>query len=194
MANGQRGRQRRDELVRAGAHLFALHEYSQSSTSDLLEAASVSKGAFYHYFNSKEELAVAARCRRSLRRELIEPINGVVDPGQRWGRLLERLAELSASGGWHDGLLLARLVQDAGQQPNELAEQLERTIEGLVETFAGWIGDAQRAGMIAGELGPDAVARLVLAAWFGAAGLDELEGVAMPLDALVGQLALLTKK
>ena len=196
MADGQRGRQRRDELVRAGAHLFALHGYSQTSTSDLLEAASVSKGAFYHYFNSKENLAVAvvAMCRDTLRHELIEPVRAVVDPGKRWRRLLERLAELGTSGGRNDSLLLVRLVQEAGQQPNELAGQLEQTIGWLVEHFEGWITDAQTAGAVATELAPDTLARLVLSVWFGATGLNELEGLASPLDTLVQQLDLLTKK
>ncbi len=47
---------RRNEILDAAQQLFTLKGYDQTSVQDILDAAGISKGAFYHYFSSKEEL------------------------------------------------------------------------------------------------------------------------------------------
>ena len=59
MAKGPRGSQTRDDILLTAGRLFALHGYYHTSMLDILEALSLSKGAFYYHFKSKEDLAVA---------------------------------------------------------------------------------------------------------------------------------------
>jgi len=47
---------RRNEILDAAQQLFAFKGYDQTSVQDVLDAAGISKGAFYHYFTSKSEL------------------------------------------------------------------------------------------------------------------------------------------
>ncbi len=47
---------RRNEILDAAQQLFTLKGYDQTSVQDILDAVGISKGAFYHYFISKEEL------------------------------------------------------------------------------------------------------------------------------------------
>lgn len=49
----------RDSLVNAGVVVIAEKGYSGSSVDDIVRQAGVSKGAFYHHFNSKEDFAVS---------------------------------------------------------------------------------------------------------------------------------------
>lgn len=57
---------RRAELLNRAAGLFLQHGYENVSLNDLIADAGVSKGAFYHWFSSKDAL-VAALAERSAR-------------------------------------------------------------------------------------------------------------------------------
>ena len=57
---------RRDELLDVAQRLFALHGYDGTSVSQIIVELGVSKGAFYHYFSSKEDLVEALACRFAL--------------------------------------------------------------------------------------------------------------------------------
>ena len=62
-ATSTRGRAKgtsKEKLVRAARKLMLAQGYPITSVDDILEAAGVSKGSFYHYFDSKEELALTA--------------------------------------------------------------------------------------------------------------------------------------
>lgn len=51
---------KRIELLKIAEQVFATKGYNETNISDILEIAGISKGAFYHYFKSKEELLEAS--------------------------------------------------------------------------------------------------------------------------------------
>ena len=59
-ARGRARRTSKEKLVRAARNLMLAQGYPTTSVDDIIEAAGVSKGSFYHYFDSKEELALTA--------------------------------------------------------------------------------------------------------------------------------------
>jgi AcrR family transcriptional regulator len=68
------GRRTREVLMEAGRKVFVERGYHGAHVSDLVEAAGVSRGAFYRYFESKDELArtLAARAMRTVSLVLAE--------------------------------------------------------------------------------------------------------------------------
>src|SRR5919109_180712 len=50
----------RSRLLDAAMQLIRAHGYSATSVDDICRAAGLTKGAFFHHFRSKEDLAVAA--------------------------------------------------------------------------------------------------------------------------------------
>ena len=54
---------RRDELLDVAQRLFASNGYDGTSVNQIIAELGVSKGAFYHYFTSKEDLVEALACR-----------------------------------------------------------------------------------------------------------------------------------
>jgi AcrR family transcriptional regulator len=56
MTQQQRGSNTRKKLVDAAARLFAERGYNSTSTTDILEAAGVTRGALYHHYTGKEHL------------------------------------------------------------------------------------------------------------------------------------------
>jgi TetR/AcrR family transcriptional repressor of nem operon len=57
---GRAKRTSREKLVRAARNLMLAQGYPITSVDDIIEAAGVSKGSFYHYFDSKEALGLTA--------------------------------------------------------------------------------------------------------------------------------------
>lgn len=185
MAKGARGKRTRSDILQTASRLFALNGYFHTSTSDILESVSVSKGAFYHHFRSKEDLAIAIleRLRRDYQESLIEPVRKA-DSGRRPGEMLNRIVELNQSGQWFNCLLIARLAQEMSQQEGELARQVVETVNWLIEFWREIISDAQTAGSISHSMDPRIMAELIFTAWTGALICRELDDGIINLDTL----------
>lgn len=54
---------RRDEILDVAQQLFASQGYDATSVNHIIAAVGVSKGAFYHHFEAKEDLLEALACR-----------------------------------------------------------------------------------------------------------------------------------
>ncbi len=52
----KKAEERRKEILQKAQELFYRHGYTNTTVSMVIEALQISKGAFYHYFKSKEEL------------------------------------------------------------------------------------------------------------------------------------------
>ncbi|MCK5270387.1 MAG: TetR/AcrR family transcriptional regulator [Sedimentisphaerales bacterium] len=185
MAKGTRGKRTRSDILQTASRLFALNGYFHTSTSDILESVSISKGAFYHHFKSKEDLALAIleQLRRDFQELLIEPV-GRVEPEKRPGEMLDRIVALNQSGQWFNCLLIARLVQEMSQQEGELAGQVVETVNWLIGFWREIISDAQTAGSISRSLDPRIMAELIFAAWTGAIICNELDDGIIHLEHL----------
>lgn len=86
--------ERRDTILAAAARLITTRGYDAVTIADVLEAAEISKGAFYHYFSSKEQLLHAVIAGRIDKwAETIEAaLAGVSDPVERLRVLVSALA------------------------------------------------------------------------------------------------------
>ena len=51
--------ERREEIIRTAERLFLAQGYEKTSISDIVKDINVSQGAFYYYFESKEDVLVA---------------------------------------------------------------------------------------------------------------------------------------
>jgi TetR/AcrR family transcriptional regulator, cholesterol catabolism regulator len=85
---------RRAELLDRAAALFVQHGYENVSLNDLIAAARISKGAFYHWFPSKDEL-ITALAERSARDQFAAIEEATA---QCRGNALERLNALLQAG------------------------------------------------------------------------------------------------
>ncbi len=55
----QRSEETRSRIFEAAIKLFSRHDYNQASVDDICTEAGISKGAFYHHFESKQALFLA---------------------------------------------------------------------------------------------------------------------------------------
>ena len=190
MAQAARGVKTREEMIRAAIRLFALHGYHTTSMNDILEAVSLSKGAFYHHFSSKEALGrdVLIQVQNDYEQQAFGPVRAGGKPETRWRNMLAKMVELNESGQWENCLLLARLVQEAHQQESELFEQVNEAVNQLIGFWRELIEDAQSAQTMRGDLDARVLAELIVATFLGAIGGGELNGEALQLRHIADQL------
>ena len=196
MAQAKKGARTREDIVEAAARLFAMHGYFNTSLNDILEAASISKGAFYHHFHSKEELALAAlqRLQADYEQELFEPVRTGGEPDQRWRLMLKKIVALNLSGQWDHCLMLARLAQETARQEGPFPEQVAQAINRLIDFWRELIIDAQTAGAVRDDLDAPILAELIVTTLLGAVGCREINDRPVQLDKITEHLTLLISR
>ena len=96
--------------------MFSIHGCRSTSIVDIITASGITKGGFYHYFKSKEDLCAAliAHLREDYQ-NLLDSIMPDIDPVDALRQLLGKIAELNASGEWVNCRLVLRLTGEAHQ-------------------------------------------------------------------------------
>ena len=127
----------RESLVSAAMQLMLRQGYSATGIDSICDRAGVSKGAFYHSFRSKEELAVAAL--ESFFRRGLEELQSIdvrdVAPAERLPLFVERLAD-RAELLWQNGCLIGGLTTEMALANDELQRHVARQFDELAEVVA----------------------------------------------------------
>jgi len=189
MVKSARGKHRRQEILQAAGHLFSLRGYFHTSTTDILEAVAISKGAFYYHFRSKEELVAALldELRKDYEQEVIKHVVGA-DAAERPAALLDRLVELNTSGRWYNCLLLTRLAMESCQYSHELSERINGVVGWLTEEYGKILAEAQTAGAVREDISTNELAEFIISSMFGAIIHRELGNDMARLDRIAAKL------
>jgi TetR/AcrR family transcriptional repressor of nem operon len=98
----RRGEQTREQIMVAARQLFTERGYHTTSVYDLFEHAGITKGAFFHHWKTKEDLALALfdDMRRTFEDHLFIVARGDARAREKMDRLLRQLCDISASPRW----------------------------------------------------------------------------------------------
>ncbi len=87
MGNAEEGAETRSRLLESAIHLFSLNGAAPTSVQDIVARAEVTKGAFYHHFESKAHLMHAVHDR--LLGNILDTLREIVDRGEEPVQTLE---------------------------------------------------------------------------------------------------------
>ncbi|HUS76592.1 MAG TPA: TetR/AcrR family transcriptional regulator [Methanothrix sp.] len=93
--------ERRKELIDMAERLFIAQGYDQTSISDIVKEVNVSQGAFYYYFDSKEDVLVAVMEKQIalMESDFIQIANNSdLDEAAKLNSMINRFLSISASG------------------------------------------------------------------------------------------------
>ena len=122
-----RNTQTRDRLLQIAASMFGSHGWEATTLEDILSAAGITKGAFYHYFPSKQALCEAAIDHAvSEIMLLLQSMDRRQSGREQLAQLLARLDELNRSGQWTLFRLLVRLSADSCESYPAIHTRLRR--------------------------------------------------------------------
>jgi AcrR family transcriptional regulator len=140
---------KRNEILDAALQLVYSKGYEKMTIQDILDHLKISKGAFYHYFNSKVDVLEAVVERMAT--EQVEPIFLAIvqDPNIPALEKLHRYFDMSTRWKTSKRALVTELVKIWYSDENALARQkmLARTVEHMGPFFTEIIKQGVREGV-----------------------------------------------
>jgi len=175
----------RRTLVREGSRLMRRGGYTDCGLTELLAAAGLPKGSFYHHFGSKERFGVevveAFYAWHDVRLEALaaETERPALDRLRSYFELLLESAEQTPAD--ERGCLLALLSLEKSATSEELRDALLGAFARWQERITELVRQAQDEGAIDESLPAERIAGLLLHGWEGALLRARLERDTAPL-------------
>ena len=144
----------RDKLLHAAEELMLRDGYSATRVDDVIRKAGVSKGSFYHFFDSKESLGLAAIDQYyadRVQRLTSGGHSGETDPQRRADRFMEYACNIAPEL-WKNGCLLANFAADAARSSPVIADALGKRVDELRALLADVLAPYATAELTAADL------------------------------------------
>ncbi len=127
----------RDKLLEAAESLMLARGYAGTSVDDIRRAAGVSKGSFYHFFGTKEELALAVLDEFHQRNGQIvaRGVKGSENPVAGALALVDHLLD-SAGTMWGKGCLLGSFALDVAETNPAIRDAVSRKFQQVAAVLA----------------------------------------------------------
>lgn len=175
----------RTHILLTGQRIMAGKGYSAVGLTEILTAAGVPKGSFYHYFGSKDAFG-EAMLERYFDDYLAELDDTLSLPGLAMAeRLMRYWQAWQASQSFENcqGKCLAvKLGAEVADLSDAMRAVLRRGTQGIVERLARAIAAGAAEGSLAVDADPAAVAGALYQMWLGASILVKIERDTRPFD------------
>ena len=175
----------KQRLIEEGTALFLERGYHDTGIQDLLAAAGVPKGSFYHHFRSKEAFGLAVI--ETYGRVSLEVLDSALGDGrypplERVRRFFAGAFEQFEAAGCRRGCLLGNLGQELSEVSEAFRSSISQQLDEWALRIAPCLEEAKHAGVIAQETDTDGLARLLVDGFQGAALRMKLERGPAPLS------------
>jgi TetR/AcrR family transcriptional repressor of nem operon len=140
MAPDARNKDARNKLLEAALQVIRTKGYAATRVEDICAAAGLSKGAFFHHFASKEELAIrAAEYFETMAESLFStaPFQQETDPAKRFLGYIDFRREIIAGELPDFTCLLGTMVQEA----YETSPRIREACDEVISVHAGRVGE-----------------------------------------------------
>jgi TetR/AcrR family transcriptional regulator, transcriptional repressor for nem operon len=161
----------RDRLIEVGLELMRKHGYGATGLQEILHAAGVPKGSFYHHFASKEEFtdAVIERYFRLAAKHGQKVLGNTRQALlKRLRRYFEELIQMAGQSAPIPGCLLGSLSLEVADRSSSLQSRLSFSFTQWQAALASVLREAVEKGELPKSTKPDSLAGFVLNSWEGA--------------------------
>ena len=175
----------REKLLEVGAQLIAVKSFNACGLAEILSAAGVPKGSFYHYFASKEDFGVALIEMESAKYfETLRPILGdrKRSPLARLRTVFELGREECLSRAPARQCLIPKLALETSQLSETVQAAVKCAYDQWTALLAGVIREAQAAGEIGRSQDPERLAKGLVMLWEGATIRMQIDRSLQPVD------------
>jgi len=159
--------------------------YSYTGIDEILRRASIPKGSFYHYFDSKEAFGralidaygryFAGKLERHFRNDTLSPL-------QRLDAFVEDAKAGMKKFGYRRGCLIGNLGQEMAALPEGFRELLQEVFRDWESRLSALLRESQQAGEIPSHIHCDRMAHFFWTGWEGAVLRAKLDQSQQPLD------------
>ncbi len=158
-------------LIKEGARLVHEKGYNNTGLSDILKAAGIPKGSFYHYFRSKDDfgLAVIDYFGESIQAMLKGPLDDTgTPPLERLARVMDTYHSIFEKMGHRCGCPVGNLMQEMSDLNEDFRNKVGHVYSLMKDGIEQCLSQAREQGDIAADLDPGQAAQFILNSWEGA--------------------------
>ena len=161
----------REHLIDVGLGLMHQNGYNATGLTDILKAANVPKGSFYHHFGSKEDFAAAALEKYGMReREHAAAIlnDTTTLPLKRLRRYFNDLGKIYGQKAAIPGCMMGRFSLEIAEESPQLRSRIRATFEHWQHSIAEVIRQAVAQKELPPDTEAESLAGFLLNSWQGA--------------------------
>ncbi|WP_026605841.1 TetR/AcrR family transcriptional regulator [Methylocapsa acidiphila] len=176
-----------------GLALIMRNGYHGTGLSDILAAAKVPKGSFYHYFASKEDFGVQVIAHYI--DPFIKQLNCCIDAPEHdaltalKSYFLSQIEDLQSKN-FEGGCLLGNLMGEIGDTSEAARAALKEAVDRYRDALEAGLDRAQREGSVRLDKTARSLADLLIDAWQGALLRMKIEHSARPLQRFLDEILL----
>ena len=165
----------KSRILQAARTLYSTHGFEGTTLNDVITASGVTKGAFYHYFKSTESL-----CEQLLGevagdyQQLAKSIDPDTEPIDQLRQIVDKLAELNASGQWVNCRLILRLSTESHQSHPQIQRKINDFWRWYTAFYEDLIQKCRSAGQLTTHLDVKTQTRLLMSTMAGAITFERL--------------------
>jgi TetR/AcrR family transcriptional repressor of nem operon len=176
----------KSRILKTTRTLYSTYGCEGTTLDDIITAAGITKGAFYHYFKSKESLceAIIEQLVEDYHR-LTESIDQQLLPIDRLRWIIHELSSLNASGEWVNCRLIIRLTLDSHESNPKIQHKINDFWQWYTDFFEDLIQKCRDAGQLSTTLDIRSQSRLLMSFMVGANTLER----ALPTNIAITDLA-----
>ncbi|WP_181295971.1 TetR/AcrR family transcriptional regulator [Pseudomonas sp. Q2-TVG4-2] len=183
---------KRELILAKGAQVMTRRGYHGTGVLEIVQAAGIPKGSFYHYFASKEDFALQALDHLytpRLERDQAALANTALSPRERiLGHYAELVAHFARQACPEYHCFIGSLSFEMAELSQPIGRRVEVILLRSVEVLAACLEQAQDAGEIDPTTDCQALAEFIGNAWEGALLRMKVGRSVVPLDVFLTQL------
>ena len=157
--------EKKRKLIDATVRLMLRQGFSATTVDQVCDEAGVTKGSFFHYFATKEQICRAAMDAWAAGWAGILSTAGfdqIADPLDRLHRLFDVMAGTYLNPERDTGCLIGTVAQEVAASNRALGDRCEQHLDAWAEGVRRMLSDAKRAHPPKIDFDPDSVAGLML--------------------------------
>ena len=161
-----------EKLLQVGKAIFLEKGYNHTGLQEIVKAAGVPKGSFYHFFASKEAfgLAVLEHHMKTFKPFIEQHLLGDRDvpPLKRLRNFFEAGCAELESEGCKGGCIVGNLSQELADQNEIFREYLQNALNSWQALFTACLREAQENGDLPKETDVESLGQFLMNGWEGA--------------------------
>ena len=186
-----KGTRTRQKIIEQSLQLFSVKGYYNTSVSDILAAADLTKGGLYGHFASKEDIWYAVYDEAVLiwKGIVFKGIRSNSDPLRRIETFIENdMLDYLGGDVFEGGCFFLNMLVELSGQSASMSKHILRGFVRLSGLLRSWLEEADQKGMLQGNPDLKEVANFVIISLNGAAALYISSRDRSILDQTVAQL------
>lgn len=175
----------RDHLIEVGQKLMHQHGYNATGLSDILKAADVPKGSFYHHFGSKEDFAGAALdtyIAGEAKHSAAVLADSRISPLRRLRQYFTDLKRIYGQTGPIPGCMMGRFSLEIAEEDPKLRKKISSAFQHWQHTISMVIQQAIAEEELPAGTDAESLAGFLLNSWEGALLRSQAEKNDAPLE------------